>query len=90
MRKNHDCLQFQSVPRLRRCLERAFFSDNALSEFKTDIRRTVDAFVLEADLPGFKKDIHVDVARSTVSTVTAERHPSFVAKDEQNECVSRL
>ena len=37
-------------------MERAFFGGNGIAEFKTDIRDTGDAYVLEADLPGFKKD----------------------------------
>ena len=37
-------------------MERAFFGGNGIAEFKTDIRDTGDAYVLEADLPGFKKE----------------------------------
>ena len=37
-------------------INRAFFGDNSLAEFKTDIRDVGDGFVLEADLPGFKKE----------------------------------
>ena len=37
-------------------INRAFFGDNSLAEFKTDIRDTGDGFLLEADLPGFKKE----------------------------------
>ena len=41
-------------------LERSFFSgSNSLGGFRTDIKDTGDAIVLEADLPGVKKeDIH--------------------------------
>ena len=47
-------------------MERAFWGDGAwshgLSEFKTDIQDKGDSYLLEADLPGFKKeDIHVDL-----------------------------
>ena len=35
---------------------RAFFGDTSLAEFKTDIRDAGDSFLLEADLPGFKKE----------------------------------
>ena len=49
-------------------MERAFFGDGSwgrgLSEFKTDIQDKGDSYLLEADLPGFKKeDIHVDHSR---------------------------
>ena len=57
-RKNHTVSNFNPFHDFDE-LERAFFSDNALSEFKTDIQEDGDNFVLEADLPGFKKeDIH--------------------------------
>ena len=59
-------------------MERAFFGDGSwgrgLSEFKTDIQDKGDSYLLEADLPGFKKeDIHVDVDGDTM-TIRAERH----------------
>ncbi len=39
-----------------------------LSEFKTDIQDKGDSYLLEADLPGFKKeDIHVDVDGDTMT-----------------------
>ena len=41
-------------------MERAFFGDGSwgrgLSEFKTDIKDKCDSYLLEADLPGFKKE----------------------------------
>ena len=43
-------------------LERSLFSGAGLGGFQTDVKDTGDAFVLEADLPGVKKeDIHIDV-----------------------------
>ena len=43
-------------------MERAFFGDGSwgrgLSEFKTDIQDKGDSYLLEADLPGFKKGRH--------------------------------
>ncbi len=68
-------------------LERAFFSDHGLSEFKTDIRDEGDSFILEADLPGFKKeDIHVDLDGERL-TVTAERHSDYEQKDKKGSYV---
>ena len=85
-RKNHTVSNFNPFHDFDE-LERAFFSDNALSEFKTDIQEDGDNFVLEADLPGFKKeDIHVDVADDRL-TVTAERHSNFEDKDKKNKYV---
>ena len=61
-----------------------FFSDffgtnNAPMELRTDITDKGDAFVLEADLPGFKKDdIKIDLENDRL-TISAER------KDEHEE-----
>ena len=35
-------------------IDRSFFGDNSLAEFKTDIRDIGDAYVMECDLPGFR------------------------------------
>ena len=81
-RKNHNVSNFNPFHDFDE-LERAFFSDNALGEFKTDIQEDGDSFVLEADLPGFKKeDIHVDIADDRL-TVSAERHSNFEDKDKK-------
>ena len=78
-RKNHNVSNFNPFHDFDE-LERAFFSDNALGEFKTDIQEDGDNFVLEADLPGFKKeDIHVDIADDRL-TVSAERHSNYEDK----------
>ncbi len=63
-------------------LERSFFSGgNTLGGFKTDIKDTGDAIVLEADLPGVKKeDIHIDIDGSYLS-ITAQRSTSREDKD---------
>ena len=72
-------------------LERAFFgrpfaggnSFAGLSEFKTDIRDQGDSYLLEADLPGFRKeDIHIDLDGDTM-TITAERHSEHEEKDKE-------
>lgn len=68
-------------------LERAFFSDNSLTEFKTDIRDNGKEYLLEADLPGFKKeDIHVDLGGDRL-TISAERHSDFEEKDKKGNFV---
>ncbi len=73
-------------------LERAFFGGRpfagersyaGLTEFKTDIQDKGDSFLLEADLPGFKKeDIHVDLDGETM-TISAERHSEHEEKDKE-------
>ncbi len=64
-------------------LERRFFSDSDTGAFKTDIRDTGNAFVLEADLPGFKKeDISIDVEENRL-TISATRHSDYEQKDQK-------
>ncbi len=63
-------------------LERSLFANGSAAAFKTDIRDTGDAYVLEADLPGMKKeDIHIDVDGDRLS-ISAERSAVREEKDE--------
>ena len=72
-------------------MERAFFGDGAwnrsLAEFKTDIQDKGDSYLLEADLPGFKKeDIHIDLDGETM-TIRAERHSEHEEQDKKGSYV---
>ena len=63
-------------------LERSLFANNGATAFKTDIRDAGSAFVLEADLPGMKKeDIHIDIDGERLS-ISAERSAVKEEKDE--------
>ena len=57
-------------------MERSFFGSGnhpTLGSFRTDVTDTGDAFVLDAELPGFKKeDIKIDVENDCL-TISAER-----------------
>ncbi len=56
-------------------LERSFFAPvkSSPSSFKTDIKDNGDSFLLEAELPGFKKeDISLDID-GDILTLTAKR-----------------
>lgn len=65
-------------------INRAFFGDNTLTEFKTDIRDMGDGFVLEGDLPGFKKeDIKLSLNGETL-TIKATRHSDFEDQDKKS------
>ena len=65
-------------------INRAFFGDNTLTEFKADIRDMGDGFVLEADLPGFKKeDIKLSLNGETL-TIKATRHSDFEDQDKKS------
>ncbi len=62
-------------------LEKAFFGNHSVAEFKTDIRDNGDSYTLEADLPGFSKDdIKVD-AENGYLTISAERHSETEEKE---------
>lgn len=62
---------------------REFFdTDNAMPEMRVDVRQKDDAFLLEADLPGMKKEnISLDV-NDGVLTISADIHND--KKEEKN------
>lgn len=63
-------------------LERSLFANSGVNAFRTDIRDAGDAYVLEADLPGMKKeDIHIDIDGERLS-ISAERNAVKEEKDE--------
>ena len=62
-------------------------SNNAIAELRTDITDKGDSFVLEADLPGFKKDdIKIDLENDRL-TIKAERRSEH--EDNKNVCIRR-
>ena len=75
---------FREMENLERAFfgDRGFFSGGAPGEFRTDIQDKGDSFLLEADLPGFKKeDIHIDLDGDTM-TISAERRSEREEKDK--------
>ena len=69
--------------------QRKFFSDSGanLPAFRTDIRDAGDRFVLESELPGFKKeDIHLHLDGDTL-TIQAERHSDHEDDDKKGKFV---
>lgn len=70
-------------------LEKSFFKDMGLSEFRTDIRDNGSSYLLEAELPGFSKDeIHVDIDDRYL-TISAEKNSETEEKDEKKNYVRR-
>jgi len=80
-------------------MERNFFGNSqsgVLSAFRTDVIDTGDAYKLDAELPGFKKeDIKIDV-ENDVLTISAERKadseenkPNFVKRERLYGSFSR-
>lgn len=65
-------------------LERSLFASNGVNAFRTDIREIGDAYLLEADLPGMKKeDIHIDIDGERL-TISAERSANKEERDENS------
>lgn len=70
-------------------LQRKFYGETTIAEFKTDIRDEGESYVLEADLPGFdKKDISVDI-EGDMLTIRAERKSRSEEKDSKKGYVRR-
>ncbi|MBR2354139.1 MAG: Hsp20/alpha crystallin family protein [Clostridia bacterium] len=68
--------------------ERRFFG-KPLPTMRTDIRETDEAYVLEAELPGFQvEDIRVSI-RDQVLTVSAERSELSKGSDEDSRFLHR-
>lgn len=68
-------------------LDRNFFGGKDLGTFHTDITDNGKAFVLEADLPGVKKDdIKIDL-NDGYMTISAERHSNYEEKDKAGNYV---
>lgn len=70
-------------------MQRRLFGETAITDFKTDIRDNGEDYLLEADLPGFKKeDITVEIEGDTL-TIRAERSSENEEKDGKGNFVKR-
>ena len=70
-------------------MQRRFFGETAVRDFKTDIRDEGEHYLLEADLPGFKKeDISVNIEGDTL-TIRAERTERTDEKDSKGNYIKR-
>ena len=68
-------------------MEREFFGERRNGSFSTDIRDTGNEYVLEADLPGFRKeDINIDISDGRL-TISAERHSEYEQKDKKGNYI---
>ena len=69
--------------------EKRFFSERVPRDFRTDIRDNGKEYILEADLPGFKKeDISIDV-KSGYLTITASHSENKDEKDKEGNYLRR-
>ena len=69
-------------------LDRNFFTNTpSVSDFRTDVKDSGDAYTLESELPGFKKeDIKIDIENDCL-TISAERKND--SKEEKDNYVKR-
>ena len=81
-RRNHSVSAFDPF-RAFDDMERSFFRDvPSVASFRTDVTDTGDAYKLEAELPGFKKDeISLDI-KDGYLTIAAQKG---LDKDEQDK-----
>lgn len=69
-------------------MSRSFWDNDNVSAFRTDITEKDGKYVLEADLPGFKKeDISVDIDKDCL-TITAE-HKSDEKEENADSYIRR-
>ena len=69
-------------------MSRSFWDNNNVSAFRTDITEKDGQYILEADLPGFKKeDISVDIDKDCL-TITAE-HKSEEKEEKADSYIRR-
>lgn len=84
--RHHEISSFNPFQAMEE-MERQFFGESSTGSFKTDIRDDGKEFVLEADLPGFKKeDISVDIEDNYL-TITAARHSEYEKKDKKGNYI---
>ena len=70
--------------------DRNFFrNDGMMAAFKTDVTDEGDHYLLQADLPGFKKeDIHIDLEGENM-TIRAQHSEENEQKDEKKNYICR-
>ena len=78
---------FSPFRELERMEKELFSGGSRPSAFRTDVRDIGHAFLIEAELPGFKKeDIQVDVESDTL-TIHAERKNETNKEDEKGHLI---
>ena len=85
-RSNRKAAQVYDPFREMEDMERRFFG-NSVQSFRSDIKDEGNAYLIETDMPGFRKeDIHIDID-DDILTIKAERHSDYEDKDKQGNYV---
>jgi len=70
-------------------MSRSFWGDNSFAQFRTDITESDGKFILEAELPGFRKeDIKIDIEKDCL-TISAEHSSESEDKDTERNYLRR-
>lgn len=70
-------------------MSRSFWNSSDLTAFRTDIRKEDENYILEAELPGFKKeDISIDIDKDCL-TISAERKSEEEEENKESSFVRR-
>lgn len=70
-------------------MSRSFWNSSELTAFRTDIRKEDENYILEAELPGFKKeDISIDIDKDCL-TISAERKSEEEEENKESNFVRR-
>lgn len=87
--QKHNEVSYYDPFRMMEEMERRFWGDNGMTSFKTDIRDDGNAFVLEAELPGFQKeDIDIQLSDNNL-TITAKHQTESEEQDKRGNYVRR-
>ncbi len=87
-RKNND-ISYYDPFRFMDEMERRFFGGDTFNSFKTDIREEGNSYILEAELPGFRKeDIKIQISDNNL-TISAEHCEQSDEKDKKGNYIRR-
>jgi HSP20 family protein len=68
-------------------IQKNFLKNFSMRDFKTDIKDNGDSYLLEAELPGFKKEDISIVIDDKFMHIRAERHSKSEEKDKQGNYI---
>ena len=85
-RTNRKAAQVYDPFREMEEMERRFFG-GPIESFRSDIKEEENGYVIETDMPGFRKeDIHLNLDGDTL-TITAERHSRYEQREHQGKYI---
>lgn len=87
--RKHNGVSYYDPFQMMNEMERQFFGGETFSSFRTDIRDEGNAYVLEAELPGFDKDdINIQLSDNNL-TISAVHNVESSEKDKDGKYIRR-